>query len=282
MAQSVCSKDRAVKDCPLRRGSQRVDTYCKDSATPFAAEEGLTGLLTTNHKMTVECYGDQGEFSSEEQHVLDNEGRAVLTQHRGEKILLSYDLSHDFLYFKKYCNGKFQLLTCCCTEKPSCVSHVIHETVMVIPRADPEKPEWKLFELQFYKLLQYRAEAILEAGSISGGWGDLRVPESTESRDKLWKEEDSKAGERGGPTSDSTVDPTCSKKMSLGGFWKTVLRGSSLSPPCEVHGELRLRRAVKAGPNFGRQFFVCNRPQGHASSPVACCSFFSWVDNKGK
>ena len=28
--------------------------------------------------------------------------------------------------------------------------------------------------------------------SISGGWGDLRVPESTESRNKLWKEEDVK------------------------------------------------------------------------------------------
>ncbi|CAB1336484.1 unnamed protein product, partial [Coregonus sp. 'balchen'] len=63
--------------------------------------EGLTGLLTTNHKRTIECYGDQGEFSSKEQHVLDNEGRAVLTRHRGEKIIL-YDLSHDFLYFQKY------------------------------------------------------------------------------------------------------------------------------------------------------------------------------------
>ncbi|KAK6303449.1 hypothetical protein J4Q44_G00259030 [Coregonus suidteri] len=47
-----------------RSGYSGVDTYCKDSATPFAAEEGLTGLLTTNHKRTIECYGDQGEFSS--------------------------------------------------------------------------------------------------------------------------------------------------------------------------------------------------------------------------
>lgn len=30
------------------------------------------------------------------------------------------------------------------------------------PRADPEKPERKRFKLQFYKLLQCRAEAILE------------------------------------------------------------------------------------------------------------------------
>lgn len=39
------------------------------------------------------------------------------------------------------------------------------ETLTVInvycPRADPEKPERKQFKLQFYKLLQSRAEAIL-------------------------------------------------------------------------------------------------------------------------
>ncbi len=58
-----------------------VATYCKDRATPFAAEEGLTGLLT-NHEEAVGCYGDQTEFSSEELQLLDNEGRAIITQHR--------------------------------------------------------------------------------------------------------------------------------------------------------------------------------------------------------
>lgn len=58
-----------------------VATYCKDSATPFAAEEGLTGLLT-NHEGAVGCYGDHTEFSSEELQLLDNEGRAVITQHK--------------------------------------------------------------------------------------------------------------------------------------------------------------------------------------------------------
>lgn len=65
-----------------------VATYCKDSATPFAAEEGLTGLLTI-HKGAVGCYGDHTEFSSEELQLLDNEGRAIITQHRikWEKML---------------------------------------------------------------------------------------------------------------------------------------------------------------------------------------------------
>lgn len=57
-----------------------VATYCKDSATPFLAEEGLTGLLTT-HEEAVGCYSNQLEFSSEELLALDNEGRAVITQH---------------------------------------------------------------------------------------------------------------------------------------------------------------------------------------------------------
>ena len=69
-----------------------VATYCKDSASPFSAEEGLTGLLNTSHEGAVGSYGNQKEFSSEELQLLDNEGRAVITQHKvmydGEKVLL--------------------------------------------------------------------------------------------------------------------------------------------------------------------------------------------------
>lgn len=66
-----------------------VATYCKDRATPFAAEEGLTGLLV-NHKDAVGCYGDHTEFSSEELQLLDNEGRAVITQHKIKWEEISY------------------------------------------------------------------------------------------------------------------------------------------------------------------------------------------------
>ena len=69
-----------------------VATYCKDSASPFSAEEGLTGLLNTTHEGTVGSYGNQREFSCEELQLLDNEGRAVITQHKvmydGTKVLL--------------------------------------------------------------------------------------------------------------------------------------------------------------------------------------------------
>ncbi|XP_068567741.1 DNA-(apurinic or apyrimidinic site) endonuclease 2 [Cebidichthys violaceus] len=124
-----------------RSGYSGVATYCKDGATPFAAEEGLTGLLT-NHEGAVGCYGDQTEFCSEELQLLDNEGRAVITQHR-----------------------------IVCQEK--------EQTVTVInvycPRADPEKPERKQFKLQFYKLLQSRAEAVLKDGSHVIVLGDVNT-----------------------------------------------------------------------------------------------------------
>ncbi|XP_034552486.1 DNA-(apurinic or apyrimidinic site) lyase 2 [Notolabrus celidotus] len=124
-----------------RSGYSGVATYCKDSATPFAAEEGLTGLLTS-HDGAVRCYGDQTEFCSEELQLLDNEGRAVITQH------------------KVMCQGKEQTIT------------VIN---VYCPRADPEKPERKQFKLQFYKLLQCRAEALLKDGSHVIVLGDVNT-----------------------------------------------------------------------------------------------------------
>ncbi|XP_029291533.1 DNA-(apurinic or apyrimidinic site) endonuclease 2 [Cottoperca gobio] len=124
-----------------RSGYSGVATYCKDSATPFSAEEGLTGLLT-NHEGAVGCHGDQTALCSEELQLLDNEGRAVITQHR---------------------------ITCQDKEKTVTVINVY------CPRADPEKPERKQFKLQFYKLLQSRAEAILKDGSHVIVLGDVNT-----------------------------------------------------------------------------------------------------------
>ncbi|MED6245394.1 DNA-(apurinic or apyrimidinic site) lyase 2 [Ataeniobius toweri] len=124
-----------------RSGYSGVATYCRDSATPFAAEEGLTGLLN-NHERSVGCYGAHTDFSNEELQLLDNEGRAIITQH---KIM--------------------------CQNKVKTVS-VIN---VYCPRADPDKPERKLFKLQFYKLLQSRAEALLKGGSHVIILGDVNT-----------------------------------------------------------------------------------------------------------
>lgn len=58
-----------------------VATFCKDSATPVAAEEGLSGLFATQNG-DVGCYGNMDEFTQEELRALDSEGRALLTQHK--------------------------------------------------------------------------------------------------------------------------------------------------------------------------------------------------------
>uniref|UniRef100_A0A8D3AN58 DNA-(apurinic or apyrimidinic site) endonuclease n=1 Tax=Scophthalmus maximus TaxID=52904 RepID=A0A8D3AN58_SCOMX len=406
-----------------RSGYSGVATYCKDSATPCAAEEGLTGLLT-GHEGAVGCYGDHTEFSGEELQLLDNEGRAVITQHR------------------VMCEDKVQTVT------------VIN---VYCPRADPDKPERKQFKLQFYKLLQCRAEALLKDGSHVIILGDVNtshrpidhcdpsdVDQFGENPGRKWLNGTSTDSVRGGkfvdtfryfhptrssaftcwstltgarqtnygtridyifadrrlvreqfvaadimpevegsdhcpvwgrlrcplvpsskppplctrylpefagrqqklsrflvkvePTSTKTVK-TCSKPQgsllsffkpkpttnavplltlrpgsvtkslrhrthtkrlqpekltadkhdrqaktpqpdrgaSSLVFWKSILHGPPPPPSCKVHGEPCVLRTVKKeGPNMGKQFFVCARPQGHASNPEARCNFFSW------
>ncbi|KAI4895855.1 hypothetical protein NFI96_021423, partial [Prochilodus magdalenae] len=124
-----------------RSGYSGVATFCKDTATPFAAEEGLTGLLA-NQGDAVGSYGDQDEFCAEELQALDGEGRAVITQHK----FMGAEGSETLTVINVYC-----------------------------PRADPEKPERKLFKLQFYKLLQSRAETIEGPGSHVIILGDINT-----------------------------------------------------------------------------------------------------------
>ncbi|XP_066106098.1 DNA-(apurinic or apyrimidinic site) endonuclease 2 isoform X1 [Saccopteryx bilineata] len=125
-----------------RSGYSGVATYCKDSATPVAAEEGLSGLLATQNG-DVGCYGNMDEFTQEELRALDNEGRALLTQHK----IRTWD-------------GKEKILT------------IIN---VYCPHADPGKPERLAFKMRFYRLLQIRAEALLAAGSHVIILGDLNT-----------------------------------------------------------------------------------------------------------
>ncbi|XP_073446978.1 DNA-(apurinic or apyrimidinic site) endonuclease 2 isoform X1 [Dendrobates tinctorius] len=113
----------------VRSGYSGVATFCKSSTTPLAAEEGLSGKLT-GQKGLIGCYGDTDEFSEEELLSLDQEGRAVITQH---KILTADNKEDTLTVINVYC-----------------------------PRADPEKPERKTYKLRFYSLLQIRAETILK------------------------------------------------------------------------------------------------------------------------
>nr|BAC38287.1 unnamed protein product [Mus musculus] len=125
-----------------RSGYSGVATFCKDSATPVAAEEGLSGVFATLNG-DIGCYGNMDEFTQEELRVLDSEGRALLTQHKIRTL-----------------EGKEKTLT------------LIN---VYCPHADPGKPERLTFKMRFYRLLQMRAEALLAAGSHVIILGDLNT-----------------------------------------------------------------------------------------------------------
>ncbi|KAL3179275.1 hypothetical protein MRX96_038177 [Rhipicephalus microplus] len=73
------------------------------------------------------------------------------------------------------------------------------------------------------------------------------------------------------------------RQQSIAGF---LSKGRSASakkatrpPEAPAIGEQCVLRTVKKpGPNLGRQFFVCPRPEGHSSDPNARCNFFQWVN----
>ncbi|XP_078481257.1 DNA-(apurinic or apyrimidinic site) endonuclease 2-like [Ciona intestinalis] len=64
-------------------------------------------------------------------------------------------------------------------------------------------------------------------------------------------------------------------------FWKRTLGGAPPTPRCTGHDEPSVVRIVrKQGPNMGRRFFCCARPDGVASNPEARCKYFEWDKKK--
>ncbi|XP_057947893.1 DNA-(apurinic or apyrimidinic site) endonuclease 2 isoform X4 [Malania oleifera] len=54
-------------------------------------------------------------------------------------------------------------------------------------------------------------------------------------------------------------------------------------PLCKGHNESCVPRIVKkAGPNYGRRFFVCARAEGPASNPEANCGYFKWAASNSR
>lgn len=106
-----------------------VATYCRTDCTPIKVEEGLSDVWAANNPDKIGYYGNNtSNFNKEELTLIDNEGRAILTEHQT-------NFGRNIVIINVYC-----------------------------PRADPEKPERLTFKLKFYQLLQQRAEALLLAG----------------------------------------------------------------------------------------------------------------------
>ncbi|XP_077231152.1 endonuclease/exonuclease/phosphatase family protein [Tasmannia lanceolata] len=52
-------------------------------------------------------------------------------------------------------------------------------------------------------------------------------------------------------------------------------------PLCKGHGEACVARSVKkSGPNLGRGFYTCARPEGPSSNPETNCGHFQWSSSK--
>ena len=58
---------------------------------------------------------------------------------------------------------------------------------------------------------------------------------------------------------------------------KAFLATAANAPLCKGHGEPAIQRVTqKPGPNLGRRFWVCARPNGAAGVAAARCDFFKW------
>ncbi|XP_002739716.1 DNA-(apurinic or apyrimidinic site) endonuclease 2-like [Saccoglossus kowalevskii] len=127
-----------------RQGYSGVATFCHNDFTPLAAEEGLSGILSSSAgNEVVGNYGNQTDFTDEELRSLDNEGRALLSLH---KIKSSAGKNEDVVIINVYC-----------------------------PRCEPDDQERLNFKLRFYSLLQTRCEALLSAGRHVIVVGDMNV-----------------------------------------------------------------------------------------------------------
>uniref|UniRef100_A0A7S0BQ13 GRF-type domain-containing protein n=1 Tax=Rhodosorus marinus TaxID=101924 RepID=A0A7S0BQ13_9RHOD len=73
------------------------------------------------------------------------------------------------------------------------------------------------------------------------------------------------------------LDNKTSTQTESANAWKKLLKGPRQPPVCKKHGEKTVLREVKKeGPNKGRRFFVCNRPEGLPNNPKSRCNYFEW------
>lgn len=129
-----------------RQGYSGVATYCNAKSTPVRAQEGLFNFAEKSAGIgVIGHYGDlMSIFAEDRLHELDKEGRTVITQHK---------------YFDSSSN-----------KNENCTIINVY-----CPRADPEKPERQVFKMDFYKVLQERANGILKSGSHVIICGDINT-----------------------------------------------------------------------------------------------------------
>ena len=75
--------------------------------------------------------------------------------------------------------------------------------------------------------------------------------------------------------------PASSSSVKLGTQWQGVFKGPPKAPLCSGHQEPSVKRMVKKpGPNRGKHFYVCARPEGAKNDPASRCDYFKWTSTK--
>ncbi|KAI3784589.1 hypothetical protein L1987_43691 [Smallanthus sonchifolius] len=84
--------------------------------------------------------------------------------------------------------------------------------------------------------------------------------------------------------SDACNSSQTDKSQSAQLEWQRIQQFMQSSiPVCKGHGEKCVSRVVKkAGPTFGRRFYVCAHAEGPSSNPEANCGYFKWADSRSK
>ncbi len=78
-------------------------------------------------------------------------------------------------------------------------------------------------------------------------------------------------------SNNNASESKAAKIQTAASSWKNLLKGPDPPPLCKGHKEPMVLRTVKKDSlNKGRQFYVCNRPEGHKSNPEARCDHFEW------
>lgn len=103
-----------------------VVTFCQNTVTPVAAEEGITGCCHGNLKDSIGF--PVLDLSDEDSEQLNNEGRGLMTEHRQEN-------GRSLVVINVYC-----------------------------PRVDPDNPDRLPYKLNFISTLYERTKRLQAGG----------------------------------------------------------------------------------------------------------------------
>ena len=120
---------------------------------------------------------------------------------------------------------------------------------------------------------------VLETAAVATGTHTDKDSRSLESDNVASSERTTNSTDEITPSHNTVTSKDCAQtRKAEVTLWKSILTGPRPPPLCSGHKEPCVLRTVKVkGPNQGKQFYCCAKPQGHSSNPQARCNFFKWL-----